>query len=369
MKILLAPDKFKGTASSAEVIRALSHGMMSENTKLEITGLPMADGGDGSLDVLKLYHKVTERTLQVRGPYYNPVFATYLLNEEVAYIEMAKASGIALVDKNELHTIRATSYGTGELILDAIQQGVSEIVLFVGGSATTDAGIGMASALGYCFYDEKDKHLEAIGANLDKIRIIQPPLDRAWKDIRFKVVCDVSNPMFGPQGAAYVYGPQKGATSEELELLDKGLQNLHCLILEQFERDINVEGAGAAGALAGGATFFMDAQLIKGIDLFMDISSLAECIRNADVVITGEGRIDTSSMHGKVISGVIPLALDNGKKVILVCGQAYNGVALPANVQLKQVLDKAQNIQDAMTNWKTYLVDIGREIAKNLHSI
>jgi len=321
VKILIAPDKFKGSLSAKEVCEALSEGILRGNTSVEIFTKPLADGGDGSLVVLQHYLDVKTITTTVHDPLMRPIQASYSMADTAAYIEMSKASGLVLLQEGERDCMNTSSFGTGELIADAIKKGANKIYLFIGGSATNDGGIGIANALGYRFFDAVENLLEPIGRNLALIkRIDNTQLLYDLSTISFKVICDVNNPFYGKNGAAYIYAAQKGASTEDIILLDKGLENLaNCLNHQNFPVIAQVPGAGAAGGVGGGAIAFLGAKLVAGIQTFIELTQLENTLKDCDLIITGEGKIDRQTEQGKVVSGVCQLAKKYEKPVIAVC--------------------------------------------------
>ncbi|MEO0902424.1 MAG: glycerate kinase, partial [Bacteroidota bacterium] len=254
----------------------------------------------------------------------------YLFSKEkkTAFIEMSEASGYKLLSKSELNCMNTTSLGTGELIKDALERGASEIVLGIGGSATNDGGIGMAAALGFQFLDSDANEIKPIGRNLGIIsRVDTTNVHPKLEEVDFKVACDVKNPLYGEQGAAYVYGPQKGASKEEIALLDEGLQNLAEVILKEYKTDVqNIPGAGAAGGMGAGAVVFLNASLTSGIDLIKEMAQFDEVIRDADWIITGEGQLDGQTLSGKTIDGVIQSAQKYDVPVAAICGSVSVGI-------------------------------------------
>lgn len=362
MKILIAPDKFKGSLSAAAVCQALSEGLKKANPNLEISTRPMADGGDGSLEVLNHYFNLKPIEVTVNDPLFRPIKATYNVSDTTAYIEMSTASGLVLLKKEERKCKYTSTYGTGELIADALQKGLKEIYLFIGGSATNDGGIGIAAALGYRFYDILGNLLSPIGKNLLLIdRIDNSQLIFDTQKVKIKVICDVNNPLFGANGAAYVYAPQKGATPIEVAQLDQGLVNLAAkLIAYNFPNIIDLPGAGAAGGVGGGAIAFLEAQLISGIQTFLEITELESLIKDCDLVITGEGKLDAQTVRGKVISGVCSLAKKYSKPIIAVCGAAEKEVAEKLGLQeVYTIMERSNSMEEAMEKTAEKLIEIG----------
>lgn len=369
MKILIAPDKFKGSLTAQEVCTALRTGLKMANPNLEIITRPMADGGDGSLKVLAHYVDLKTITVEVEDPLFRPIEASYKMTDTTAYIEMAAASGLALLKEKELNCMETSSFGTGELILDAIRKGATTIYLFIGGSATNDGGMGIASALGWSFYNKGGELLVPVGESLTKVsRIDGTFLFYQPAKVNFKVICDVNNPFYGPNGAAYVYAPQKGARPEEVEILDKGLLNLATQLKAEGLKDIaTIAGAGAAGGVGGGAIAFLNAELVAGIDSFIAMTQLESAIKDCDLVITGEGKLDAQTEQGKVISGVCQLAKQYDKPVIAVCGAA--DLPITEYLQIKKIytiLSKSTSIAEAMDKALGKLTEIGAEIGQQL---
>lgn len=314
MKIVIAPDSFKENLTSLEVASAIERGIKRVRPRAKCTKVPMADGGEGTVQSLvdATGGKIVKK--RVMGPLGDPVMARYgiLGDGTTAVIEMAEASGLPLVPRERRNPLKATTYGTGELILDAIERGASAIIIGIGGSATVDGGTGMAQALGVSFLGE-DGHAIAepgCGGLLDRITEIDlHEIDPRVRKTRITIACDVENPLCGPRGAAKVFGPQKGASPEMVEVLDRNLRHLAALIKRDLGVDVlRVEGGGAAGGLGAGLIAFARAKLKRGVDLVIDAVGLAKHLRGADLVITGEGRVDSQTAFGKTPSGVAKAA-------------------------------------------------------------
>ncbi|SOD82326.1 glycerate kinase [Spirosoma fluviale] len=321
MKILLAPDKFKGSLTASAVCAAMADGIWLVLPTAELISVPMADGGEGTAEVLTEGTAGSWHTLTVQDPLGRPVEAGYGISGDgtTAFIEMAQASGLRLLTMAEYDPFQTNTFGTGELLREAMKQGVQHIVLGIGGSATNDAGTGMAAALGWRFLDENGHELRPCGGNLSQIAKIIPP-ESAWTG-SVEVACDVTNPLVGPQGATYIYGPQKGAKPDDLSVLDAGMKHLADLIQQQFGVDLSaMPGAGAAGGLGAGAVLFLKGQLIEGVNLLMQQTKLAEKMAGADLILTGEGRIDHQTLQGKLIAGITRLASEQHIPVIALCG-------------------------------------------------
>lgn len=331
MKITIAPDSFKGCLTALEVCQAIEQGLWAVLPDVEVVSVPMADGGEGTVQSLVEATNGEFVTRTVEGPLGEAVDAVFgvLGDGATAVIEMAAASGLPLVPANMRNPLLTSTYGTGQLILAALEMGCRSLIVGIGGSATTDCGAGMAQALGV-------KMLGADGAEIDRVtggrmaevaRIDVSSLDpRVW-EATFRVACDVDNPLFGERGAAHVYGPQKGATPEMVRALDDGLRHFSALMARDLDCDVaEVPGAGAAGGLGAGLMAFCGAKLERGVKIVVDAVGLRERMAGSGLVITGEGRIDFQTAFGKTPSGVADVANDLGVPVVAIGG----GVALNA---------------------------------------
>jgi glycerate kinase len=323
ISILIAPDSFKHSLSSYGVCRAIQKGLLRFDPSIRTILQPMADGGEGSLEVIKNSTHSRVITLQVSDPLFRPIDAYYLLEGKNAYIEMAQASGLELLSVEERNCLLTTTYGFGELILDGIRRGATRIYLFVGGSATNDAGIGMATALGYKFLDGFLKPLKPIGESLNKIKhISSSELKFDRQKIEFTMACDVQNPLYGPDGAAFTYASQKGADARALQLLDDGLQSIAEIFLTELNKDTAfLPGGGAAGGMGAGAVALLNAQLSPGFRTIMEIIKLEQKMDDIDLIITGEGSLDQQTLKGKLVHGICELAKIRNIPVIAICGK------------------------------------------------
>lgn len=324
MKIVIAPDKFKGSLSANEVCNAVSDALLEMNSSHEICQAPLADGGEGTFEILLAQSQGRVKNVSVLDPLQRPVHAEYGLSKDgtTAFIEMAKASGLQLLKEAERNPLLTSTIGTGQLIIDAINEGITNIMLGIGGSATNDAGIGMAHALGFRFLNQKKEILNPIGQSLSSIEWIDDRnVDARLRDIHFTVLCDVNNPLYGPEGAAFVYGPQKGASVENVKELDHGLKHFADLVKHMYHENINFAGAGAAGGLGAGAKLFLNANFKRGIDYISELTGFEEKIKTSDMIITGEGKVDKQTFSGKVVAYVLSLAKQYNKIVFIVCGQ------------------------------------------------
>lgn len=324
MKFIIAPDKFKGSLTGSEFCDAVEEGIKRVFPKAIILKKPLADGGDGTLAVIKDYLKAEWIEVEVQDPLFRPIPSQYLFSEtsKTAYIEMSEASGLKLLSIEELNCMNTSSFGTGELILNAIKKGAEKIILGIGGSATNDGGMGMGQALGIQFLDSANKPLKPIGKNLNNIQKINiEQLNELVHKTKFRVACDVTNPLYGNEGAANVFASQKGADDSEIFLLDQGLRNLGRIIKKQFNIDVQkTPGSGAAGGLGGGAIAFLNASLVSGIDFVKELANFDKDLENTDWIITGEGKLDDQTFFGKAITGVIQSARKKQIPVAALCG-------------------------------------------------
>jgi len=325
MKVVVAMDSFKGSASASEACAAVHRGLAATMPGAEICVLPMADGGEGTADTLRTAYDGTWVETEVTGPLPGMrVRASWVWLPHAgpgALVELAQASGIELLRPDQLDPLSATTLGTGELMAAALEKGARRLWLAVGGSATVDGGTGAAHALGWRFLDAAGAGVVLGGAGLEHIRRVAAPARRSDAAAAVRVLCDVDNPLLGERGAARVFGPQKGATPETVERLEAGLANLAEVIHRDVGKDVReIPGGGAAGGIAAGAIAFFDAELVPGIEAVMDATGLDEVLRGADWVITGEGRFDEQSLGGKVFSGVAARAARAGCRVAVLAG-------------------------------------------------
>lgn len=321
MKIVVACDSFKGSLSSRAVGDACARGISS---RCEVTVVPVADGGEGTVEAMAGAMSGRIVSCTVHGPLGEPAEAHYAVSGDgkTAVMEMAEASGLTLIAPEHRNPLDTTTYGTGEMIRDALDRGCRTIVMGIGGSATNDGGMGMLAALGATFYDDDARDLEPKGMSLGRVeRIDFSELDKRLAQTRFLVACDVDNPLYGPRGAAYVFAPQKGASPEIVELLDQGLKVYAGALAEAVGRDVSgMPGAGAAGGLGAAFAAVLNAELKPGIDLVLDLIRFDELIAGADLVITGEGRIDAQTLMGKTPQGVLQRARAQGIPVVAIGG-------------------------------------------------
>ncbi len=328
-KVILIPDSFKGTMSSSEICRIMKDTINKHYPECVVVSIPVADGGEGSVDAFldavggkKIFKEVT-------GPYFGEKVRGYygMLPGDIAVLEMAAAAALPMVGdrKNPSET---TTYGVGELLLDAARNGAKKIIIGLGGSATNDAACGLASAVGVEFCDKDGKRFIPVGGTLDKVAKIDiSKMDKSLKNIPIVTMCDIDNPFYGPEGAAAVYGPQKGADEEMVMDLDKKMRCLASVIKSEFAVDVQkIPGSGAAGGMGGGMAAFFSSELQMGIETVLDTVHFESLLDGADFVFTGEGRIDGQSLRGKVVIGVAREAKKKGIRVIAIVGDIGDGI-------------------------------------------
>ena len=324
MKVVIAIDSFKGSLSSLQAGSAVKNAILRLDNKAEVLIKPLADGGEGTVDALSSGFDSEIVELTVKGPLLKPVLAKYCILKETntAVIEMAAASGITLVSKNELNPLETTTYGVGELIKDAIKRGCRRFIVGIGGSATNDGGTGMLTALGYEFLDKNNNPI-ALGAKglKDLYKIKTDNVIPELNECEFNIACDVTNPLCGEKGCSAVFAPQKGATPEMIKDMDSWLKNYAELAKTVSEKaDENYSGAGAAGGLGFAFLSFTNAVLKSGIKIILEETKIENDIKCADIVVTGEGRLDSQTVMGKAPIGIARLAKKHGKKVIAFSG-------------------------------------------------
>ena len=370
MKIVIASDKFKGTLTGAEVAAALATGLARSIQPLEAIAVPVADGGEGTVDAaLAAGFNAHEAT--VSGPSGAPVRAVYAMREHTAVIEMAAASGLDLLPGGTRQPMTASSYGTGELIAHALRAGARTIVLGVGGSATTDAGAGMLQALGVSLKDETGGGLTGGGAALGRLAAIDlAALDPLLGQASIVLAADVDNPLTGPNGAATIFGPQKGASPQQVRELDAALGRFADLLEAQLgTRHRQNPGAGAAGGMGYAAMALLGAQRRRGIEVVLELTGLARALQGADAVITGEGSLDGQSLEGKTPIGVAETAFAHGVPVYAVCGrttldeQTLRQAGIRHTVAL---VDLVEDPAEALTRSAELVTEAGEELGRTI---
>ena len=370
-KILIALDKYKGNLSAMEVCKIIGNSIKEMDKNIEVILNPMADGGEGTVDTLVGSLKGKYISLYVTGPLGDKIKSRFgIINNKIAVIEMSAASGLWLIPDEKRNPMETTTYGTGELIGKAMEIGCKKIIIGVGGSATNDGGMGMAQALGVKFYDKNSNLLGFGGKELIKInRIDMSDRNLLLKDTIIEVACDVGNPLFGKNGAAYIYAPQKGADEKMVQELDKGLLNFAEVIKKDLVLNVaELKGAGAAGGLGAGLVAFLNAKLKNGVDIVIEATGIENKMRDVDLVITGEGAFDRQTFFGKSPYGVAILAKKYKKPVITINGSV--------NVSRDEIserdknlfsgnfstLNTAMNIENAIKNSRVLLKNITKEL-------
>lgn len=355
MKLVFASDSFKGTLESARIAELLGKAAREVFGEVDTVNIALADGGEGTVSAVLASTDAKALTAAVHGPLMDPVEAKYaLFDDGRAVIEMASASGLTLIPAKSLDPLEATSFGTGELLKAALDAGARDITIGVGGSATNDGGMGFMRALGAAFYDSDGAPLEGRGRDLIRVaRIDTAGLDSRLADTRLTVMCDVDNPLTGEAGATYVYGPQKGASGEALELLESGMQNYRDVIKNLTGIDCDeVRGAGAAGGIGAALYALLGAGMKPGIGIMLDLTGFDDVLEGADLVVTGEGRADFQSMHGKVLHGIGLRAKEKGVPVTAIVGGLGDGWEGLYSCGIGKVIPLVQGsvtFEDAMT--------------------
>ena len=364
MNILIACDKFKGSLDAKSVCVAISSGIKTNYPLAKIESLPLADGGDGTLEVLKEIMDGRSIYVDTTDPMNRKINAEYFVADNTAYIELALASGIALLKESEKNPAERNTIGTGILACHAMNQGYKEIVFCLGGSCTNDAGIGILHGLGFKFLDTHGKELKPIGKNLIAIQNISVP--ELPSQIRFKVLCDITNPLYGPNGAAYTFAKQKGADDKMIEALDQGLRHFSKVVKKEIGKDISkIPGGGSAGGIGAGLHGCLDAELVNGFNFLKNKTDLEERIKEADVVLTGEGKIDHTSMNGKLIGGINELCKKYSKPLYAIVGRNdFNTeeVNQYGFEEIKSIMSIESNLEIAIKNSARLITRLAQQI-------
>jgi glycerate kinase len=329
-KVILVPDSFKGTMSSTEFCEIASEVILSYHRNASVVSVPVADGGEGSVDAFISAVGGERVWANAKGPYFDDMKCFYGLIDQgkTAVVEMAACAGLPLVGENQ-DPGKTTTFGVGQLMADAVNnKGCKKIIIGLGGSATNDFGVGAASASGIVFLDADGREFIPVGETLSRIaRIDNTRLMPGMKDIEIVTMCDVDNPLYGPNGAAFVFGPQKGADPRMAEFLDVQLRAVSEVVKRDLGLDLSMmPGAGAAGGMGGGMAAFFGSRLRPGIEIVLDVVGFDGLLEGADMVITGEGRIDSQSLHGKAVIGVARRAKKHGVPVIAITGDIEDGI-------------------------------------------
>lgn len=371
MKIVIAPDSFKESLTALEVAEAIEAGFKQIYPDADYVKVPMADGGEGSVQSLIDATHGSLQKISVTAPLANQVEAFFGLSgdKKTAFIEMAAASGLHLVPFEQRNPLKTTSFGTGELIKAALELGVEKILLGIGGSATNDGGVGMLQALGVSFKDSQGKEIGLGGEQLHRITTISTEnLDARLKNVAFEVACDVNNPLCGELGASAIFGPQKGATPEMVKTLDQALAHFAKVVKNTLGIEIaEKDGAGAAGGMGGGLLLLPNAQLKAGVQIIIEATALAEKVREADLVITGEGRMDAQSIAGKTPIGVAKTAKQFGKPVIAIVGslrEDYNVVYQHGIDAVFPIIRNLGSLEETLAKGRENLISTAENVAR-----
>ncbi len=372
VKILIATDSFKSSLSSEVINTKLKTALLNSKLSLEITQNKLADGGEGSLSAISDSVDCEKIKLDVFNPLFETTSVYYLYDNssKTAFIELAQASGIASV-KGETHIMQSSSYGTGSLIKHAVEQGAKHIVLFVGGSATNDAGLGILSALGFKFADKNGQYINPLPTNILQIQQIDDSLSILKNNkIEITIAADVTNPFYGINGASYSYAAQKGASKQEIEYLDKAFIHLSKLFYVYYYVDIQgVVGSGAAGGVAGGLCAALGANIVSGAGYIFKILNIEDKIKNADIIISGEGKIDTQSTNNKLLFALSKLVQKHNKKLWAICGYFDGDNELLQQLNVDKLFsftnDKA-DINNSIANAEQKLDKVAYQITEEL---
>ncbi|MEM9389115.1 MAG: glycerate kinase [Bacteroidota bacterium] len=366
MKILIAPNNFKESISASGAATAIESGIRSTFSAADTFCLPLSDGGEGFVDALVNATSGSKINGQAQDPLGRTIYSYYgQIDKETAVIEMALVSGLERLKESEKNPWLTTTYGTGQLVKDAIEKGLSKVIMGIGGSATNDAGMGMLQALGVKFYTRAGDLITGSGAQyLQEVDHIDPDgLEKSTRGISFVVACDVTNPLLGQQGATYVYGPQKGADPDMLKRLETSVLHFHQKSMRQLKIDKSRRpGAGAAGGMGYAMMTYLSAEMQPGFDIVAKHTSLEEKVKWADLIITGEGKIDDQTAQGKVISRLANLTRGHSKRLIVFGGTVENNLAIDGVERYYSVLDRAKDEADAMKNAARYLSKMAAEL-------
>lgn len=380
MKFLFASDSFKGTLSSEKIIDLLTKAANNIFPGCETAGTLIADGGEGTVDAVIAMTKGSMVEVAVHGPLMEETKAVYgKINEDSAIIEMAAASGLPMVPNERRNPLNTTTYGTGELIKDALDKGFSQISIAIGGSATNDGGMGAMAALGVKFFDKDGNILPGVGSDLAKVaKVDVSGLHPAVAKTTFTVMCDVNNPLTGPDGATYTFGKQKGGTPEILEELEAGMKSYAAVVGEALGMDIDhIAGAGAAGGLGAALCGFLKANLKSGIETVLDLIHFDEMLEGVDVVVTGEGRIDWQSAFGKVPSGIGMRCKNKGIPAVAIVGGMGKGAekiyefgvesilpTINGAMEIEEALERAEELYQAAAERMFRFLKVGMDVGK-----
>ena len=370
MKIVVAPASFKGSLTNVEVARVMKKACLDVFPGCEIVFFPVADGGEGTIDVLKMIDGGRSVAERIHDPLFRKITGRWLRKGNIAYIEMAQAAGLTLLKNRERNPLKTTTYGVGELIQKAVSSGIREIFIGVGGSATNDGGLGALTDLGVKFIGKDGKRIHpGCGGDLASIEDIDDSgLLPELRKCRITILSDVKNPLYGREGAAYVYAPQKGATEKQVKLLDEGLKNYGRIIRKITGRDIaDLAGAGAAGGIAGGFAAFLSAKIVSGIETILEMGRFEEKLKSADIVLTGEGRLDVQTSYGKSPAVLAQLCRKHGVPLVILAGNVEDSVyenRIFKDAVIASIVPGVVSLEKAMKNAGKYLYNSAVQILK-----
>lgn len=367
-KIIIAPDSFKGSCSSIEAARAIKEGVLLADDNAAAVTVPIADGGEGMIDAVTACTQASLHTLSVQNPLGEEILGKYArLANGGAVIEMAQASGLTLIPKERRNPLNTSTFGVGQMIRDAMDKGANSITIGLGGSATNDGGMGALAALGAVFLDAKGRVLRPCGESLEKVaQICLKDMDKRLARTQIVLACDVENPLTGPEGASFIYGPQKGADGPTVRRLDAGMARYAAVCAATLGRDVSQSaGAGAAGGLGFGLMAFCGAEFRSGIETILEISNFEGHLQGAHLVITGEGRIDGQSVYGKALWGIGQKAMAHGVPVAAIggsLGQGWEGLLECGITAMFSMANGPLSLEEAMANTPALL----RQSAQNI---
>ncbi|HBG49836.1 MAG TPA: glycerate kinase [Cyanobacteria bacterium UBA9971] len=370
MKILLATNYMKGSLSAVDATNIIKKAALTVDKEIQIEKIPIADGGDGTLDAIKLYTDYEERTSQVSDPLGRRIQAKWLIikdnGEKTAIIEAAQACGLSLLKPEEYNPLKTTTFGVGELINQAVENNCKKIIITVGGSSTNDDGSGILQALGIKLLDKDNNSIPKGGEGLKNLVSIDiSGLNPKLKDVKILVACDVKNPLCGKNGASYVYAPQKGANPEQVEFLDKNLSEFADLTTKTTGNDYrNIQGTGAAGGISFALKSFLNAELIDGFSFIADISKLEDKIKNSDFVITTEGRLDSQTLEGKAPFQVAQLAKKYNVPTIIIAGSVENDINLKNSgiTKVFSMTNETVSVEESVKNASILLENTAKRV-------
>ena len=366
MKIVIAPDSFKESLPASEVAKAIKRGLKKALPESKCLLLPLGDGGEGTVDAIKNSLGLVEKTALVTGPFGDEIQMTYVQKGELALFEVADLVGLVKIPIEKRNPLKIQTKGIGQLILYLIEQGMKEIYIGVGGTSSNDGGIGIATGLGYQFYNENGMELEACGQSLFEVsKILDKSVVTIPADVHIKILADVTNPLCGIRGATYTFGKQKGLEPAKLQDVDIAIENFYRKVAPEM---LKLDGAGAGGGIAAGLCAFAGAEIVSGIQTCLDLINFDEQVADADLVIVGEGRLDSQSLSGKAPIGVAKRT-PNGVPVIAICGSLAEDLPpLPFEnvIAAFSILEKSEPLEDSLKNAAIYLEDTAANIGQIL---